>query len=59
MEFCLTIHDRQIRIWRIDFGNMARADIFTHQQYAILTHNIILIFIFSIYWHTLFFPGSL
>lgn len=32
MEFCWTIHNRRV-ILRTDFGNMARADIFTFKQY--------------------------
>lgn len=31
MEFCLTIYDREIRIWRTDFGNMTREDTFTYK----------------------------
>lgn len=30
IEFCLTIHDRETRIWRIDFSDMARVDTTTY-----------------------------
>lgn len=32
MKFCLTVLDREIRIWKTDFGNMARAGIFSHED---------------------------